>query len=470
VSALIWLAIVGVWGFVLIPMWLRRHDGALEQRSAEKFSTAMRVLSRRGGRAQPVLLEAVGLGAIEADDDGDLADDADDLDFSADDLRRADLGTSGEAAGDRVSPAVAGTSPQAAASPGAGAGRATAPGREAGRPGELAKTPGDRAASAQERGRVAARPAVPSRGMAGDERARGDLDQTAHTVPVGPTRPVARSKQVDPERRALLRLRRQRLSVLVAAVPVTVGLAIGLAGMWIVVQLLVDVGLGVYVSHLRRSARTERRLAASRAARDRRIADERAARRAARPGGAQAALAHGVHGSGVHGSGAPVPSRASVPGASGESRSGVPAAAGLQGRPHVWAGGPPSPEYAPVRLSSDRDAPLTEEELATARADTVDLGGYSPAPAASAGLEPAQPDDGYTNNVRVTAARPAGRPNVRPPTSRPGRVQVNPPGTHGGLTAPPPAPAAAAPAATGDGASVGTEDAEVRPLRPAVGG
>ena len=467
-SALIWLAIVGVWGFVLIPMWLRRHDGALEQRSAEKFSTAMRVLSRRGGRGQPVLLEAASLGPLDADDDGDLADDADDLDFSADDPRRADLGTPGEAAGDRMPPAVAGTSPRAAASPGAGAGRATAnptaAGHEAGRPGELTKTAADRPAGAQERGRLAARPAVPSRGLPGDERARSDLDQTAHTVPVGPTRPVTRSRQLDPERRALLRLRRQRLSVLVAAVPVTIGLAIGLAGMWIVVQLLVDVGLGVYVSHLRRSARTERRLAASRAARDQRIADERAARRAARPGGPRGASAPGAHARGVHG-----PGEASALSASGQSPSGVPAGAGLQGRPHVWTGGGPSPEYAPVRLSSDRDAPLTEEELATARADTVDLGGYSPAPAASAGLEPAQPDDGYTNNVRVTAPRPAGRPNVRPPTSRPGRVQVNPPGTYGGLTAPPPAPAAAAPAATGDGASVGTEDAEVRPLRPAVG-
>jgi hypothetical protein len=85
-------------------------------------------------------------------------------------------------------------------------------------------------------------------------------------------------------------------------------------------------------------------------------------------------------------------------------------------------------------------------------------------------------DDVYTNNVRVTAARPAGRPTVRPPTSRPGRVQVNPPGTHGGLTAPPQpaaaAPAATAPAAPGtseDGTPTDAEVAAIRLLRPAVG-
>ncbi len=37
--------------------------------------------------------------------------------------------------------------------------------------------------------------------------------------------------------------------------------------------------------------------------------------------------------------------------------------------------------------------------------------------------------------------RAAGRSGTRPNTSKPGRVQVNPPGTHGGLTAGP-APAA----------------------------
>jgi hypothetical protein len=38
-----------MWGAVLIPMWLRRHDVASENRSAERFGQAMRVLSRREG-------------------------------------------------------------------------------------------------------------------------------------------------------------------------------------------------------------------------------------------------------------------------------------------------------------------------------------------------------------------------------------------------------------------------------------
>lgn len=46
-SAVIMLAIVGMWGAVLGPMWLRRHDAMLETRSVDRFSTAMRVLSRR---------------------------------------------------------------------------------------------------------------------------------------------------------------------------------------------------------------------------------------------------------------------------------------------------------------------------------------------------------------------------------------------------------------------------------------
>src|SRR5512135_244894 len=47
-SAVIWLGIVAVWGFVLIPRWLRHHDGVAEQRSVDRFHTAMRVLARGG--------------------------------------------------------------------------------------------------------------------------------------------------------------------------------------------------------------------------------------------------------------------------------------------------------------------------------------------------------------------------------------------------------------------------------------
>ena len=46
-SAVIYAAIVVMWAVVLVPMWLRRHDAATESRSVEKFSTAMRTLSRR---------------------------------------------------------------------------------------------------------------------------------------------------------------------------------------------------------------------------------------------------------------------------------------------------------------------------------------------------------------------------------------------------------------------------------------
>jgi hypothetical protein len=36
-----------MWAVVLVPMWLRRHDAATESRSVDRFSTAMRTLSRR---------------------------------------------------------------------------------------------------------------------------------------------------------------------------------------------------------------------------------------------------------------------------------------------------------------------------------------------------------------------------------------------------------------------------------------
>lgn len=46
-SAVILAVIVVMWAVVLVPMWLRRHDAATESRSVDRFSTAMRVLSRR---------------------------------------------------------------------------------------------------------------------------------------------------------------------------------------------------------------------------------------------------------------------------------------------------------------------------------------------------------------------------------------------------------------------------------------
>ena len=47
-SSLIVLGIVGIWILVLVPMWLNRHDADSASRSMDTFSTAMRVLSRRG--------------------------------------------------------------------------------------------------------------------------------------------------------------------------------------------------------------------------------------------------------------------------------------------------------------------------------------------------------------------------------------------------------------------------------------
>lgn len=54
-GALIWVVIVLVWGCVLIPMWLRRHDHTTGERSpsSEKLSSAMRVLSRREPGSRP---------------------------------------------------------------------------------------------------------------------------------------------------------------------------------------------------------------------------------------------------------------------------------------------------------------------------------------------------------------------------------------------------------------------------------
>jgi hypothetical protein len=48
VSSVIVLGIVGIWILVLVPMWLNRHDADSASRSMDTFSTAMRVLSRRG--------------------------------------------------------------------------------------------------------------------------------------------------------------------------------------------------------------------------------------------------------------------------------------------------------------------------------------------------------------------------------------------------------------------------------------
>ena len=63
-SGLIYAAIAILWAAVLIPMWLRNHDAATENRSAERFGQAMRVLSRKEGSA-PGSEDAVDSGKVE---------------------------------------------------------------------------------------------------------------------------------------------------------------------------------------------------------------------------------------------------------------------------------------------------------------------------------------------------------------------------------------------------------------------
>ena len=47
VSGLIYGAIVLIWVAILVPMWLRRHDDAVESASPDRMSTAAKVLARR---------------------------------------------------------------------------------------------------------------------------------------------------------------------------------------------------------------------------------------------------------------------------------------------------------------------------------------------------------------------------------------------------------------------------------------
>jgi hypothetical protein len=51
-TGLIYAAIVAAWAAYLVPLWLRRHDEVSRQKSLERYSSAMRVLSREpdGGR------------------------------------------------------------------------------------------------------------------------------------------------------------------------------------------------------------------------------------------------------------------------------------------------------------------------------------------------------------------------------------------------------------------------------------
>lgn len=46
-SGLIYLAIVGVWVVVLLPMWLGRHDHSNPEKSVDRFTRAMNAIARR---------------------------------------------------------------------------------------------------------------------------------------------------------------------------------------------------------------------------------------------------------------------------------------------------------------------------------------------------------------------------------------------------------------------------------------
>ncbi len=80
-SGLILFVIVGAWLAVLVPMGLRSHDDAAPSRSVERFSDAMRVLSRRTGQPADAALAGDLPGAAHDADPG--ADPDELLDYPA---------------------------------------------------------------------------------------------------------------------------------------------------------------------------------------------------------------------------------------------------------------------------------------------------------------------------------------------------------------------------------------------------
>lgn len=65
---MLYAVIIGLWICILLPMWLRRHDEALESRSVDRFSSAMRTLSRRPtGDSREVVMPARGRERLHAD-------------------------------------------------------------------------------------------------------------------------------------------------------------------------------------------------------------------------------------------------------------------------------------------------------------------------------------------------------------------------------------------------------------------
>ncbi|EIV95505.1 hypothetical protein FraQA3DRAFT_5335 [Frankia sp. QA3] len=306
-----------------------------------------------------------------------------------------------------------------------------------------------------------------------------------------------------------MRARRQRLILLVALFPVTIVLAAVFGGMWIAVQLLTDLGLAGYIIHLRRAAQIERRLAITRVSIERRIEAERIARSRRRPVGSSFAYHERNSGSSTGERHVPAqPAEELTPEELAHARAetidlgslvtGQPPHRDDAGQdelsaPTRWAGGGAYPEgpaevgeqaaggYAPPAAWDDA-APGHPASGGHAKV----LGGYAPptGPGVPAGYEGVEYDEVEMDADEVAAAsaawvtaRPTVRPPRRPTTSRPGRVQINPPGTHGGLIAPPEAASAGgsaagpAPRQPVAGASAGEAPAELDPLlrRHAVG-
>ncbi|WP_052849834.1 hypothetical protein [Streptomyces avicenniae] len=67
-SGLIFAVIVGAWAAYLVPMWLRRQDELNEARPTERFSTAIRLLTR--GRRAPATGATATVGGGEGDAPG----------------------------------------------------------------------------------------------------------------------------------------------------------------------------------------------------------------------------------------------------------------------------------------------------------------------------------------------------------------------------------------------------------------
>jgi hypothetical protein len=64
----LYAVIIVLWIGILLPMWLRRHDEALESRSVDRFTSAMRTLSARSaGDRREVLMPARGSDPVHAD-------------------------------------------------------------------------------------------------------------------------------------------------------------------------------------------------------------------------------------------------------------------------------------------------------------------------------------------------------------------------------------------------------------------